>query len=207
MTELPIWQRWWVQALLAALVAIVVPIVTDKLHWTHTPQQGIIVAVAVWVVGMIFQIAHSLHAFHLERLEVKHVLEVVSENDIRLLELQTKLREIASRKLNDRPNHVFLDYCRRNLEHTLAAARRAALHGELEVHDHHFGTIDTVLAAFAGCRDRTYRCVWLIENGEDLFDKYWRQYMKSLVELSRKPCTTERLDVRILFCRGQRRTT
>ena len=115
------------------------------------------------------------------------------------MELQARFREIASRKLDGRPNHVFLDYNRRSLERSLKVARGAAQRGELEVHDHHFDTVDTVLAAFDGCRDRTYRCVWLIEPGEDLFDKYWRQYMKALVELSRKLSKNRRVRVRILF--------
>ena len=199
MTYIPMWQRWWIQSLVAFGVAVLVPIVTHKLAWTQTVPQDVIVGVTVWTVGMIFQIAYSLHSFHVERLEVTHSLEIVNEHDSRLVELQTRLREIVSRTLNGRPNHVFLDYCRRNLEDTLNMARRAAQRGELEVHDHHFDTIDTVLAAFDGCRDRTYRCVWLIQKDEDLFDKYWRQYMKSLVELSRKSRTKQRVDVRILF--------
>ena len=199
MKYIPVWQRWWFQALVAVGVATLVPIVTHKLGWTTTVPQGVIVGIAVWNVGMIFQIAHSLHSFHVERLEVKHSLQVVNEHDSRLLELQTKFREIVSRKLDGRPNHVFLDYLQRNLEGTLNMARRAAQRGELEVHDHHFDTIDTVLAAFDGCRDRTYRCVWLIEDGEHLFDKYWKQYMKSLVELSRKSPANQRVRVRILF--------
>ena len=199
MKYIPLSQRWWFQALVAVGVAIFVPIVTYNLAWTTTVAQGVIVGIAVWNVGMIFQIAHSLHSFQVERLEVKHSLQVVNEHDSRLLELQTKFREIASRKLNGRHNHVFLDYLRRSLEGNLNMARRAAQSGELEVHDHHFDTIDTVLAAFDGCRDRTYRCVWLIQDGEDLFDKYWRQYMKSLVQLSRKSSATQRVRVRIVF--------
>ena len=161
--------------------------------------EDITLGVGIWLVGMIVQIAYSLHSFHVDRLEVKYVLDVIHENDCLLLELQIKYREIASRQLNERPNYVFLDYCRRNLEHSLQVARRAAQRGELEVHDHHFDTIATVLAAFDGCRDRTYRCVWLIEEGEELFDKYWRQYMQSLVELSRKPGRAQPVQVRILF--------
>ena len=199
MTQVATWQRWWVQALAAGGVAVLVPVGTDWLEWTRTLPEDITVGVGVWICGMIVQIAHSLHSFHVERLEVKHILEVISESDQLLLELQTKFREIASRKLNDRPNYVFLDYCRRSLEESLKTARRAAQRGELEVHDHHFDTVDTVLAAFQGCRDRTYRCVWLIEDGEELFDKFWRQYMTSLVSLSREKCVNRRVRVRVLF--------
>ena len=199
MTTLPVWQRWWVQSLIAVGISILIPIVTHALEWTRTVTEDITVGVGVWIVWMIFQIAYSLHSFHVERLEVAHVLEVIDNNDRLLLELQARFREIASRKLSGRPNHVFHDYCRRNLEHSLKVARSAAQHGELEVHDHHFDTVDTVLAAFDGCRDRTYRCVWLIERGEDLFDKYWRQYMKALVELRRGRRTGRRVRVRILF--------
>ena len=64
--------------------------------------------------------------------------------------------------------------------------------------DHHFDTVDAVMGAFQGSQDRTFRCVWLIEDG-DLFDASWRQYMECLVELSRKLSTNQRVQVRILF--------
>ena len=195
----PIMQRWWVQSLVGVCVAIVVPVATHKMEWTRSIGEDVAVGIGVWVVGMIFQIAYSLHRFHVERLEVKHILQVVNENDRFLLEMQARLREIATRTLNGKPNRVFLDCCRYNLEHSLKTARRAAQDGELEVQDHHFDTLDTVLAAFDGCDDRTYRCVWLVEEGEDLFDGYWRQYMKSLIDLNRKACRGERIAVRILF--------
>lgn len=199
MTQVPMWQRWWVQALLAGVVATLIPVLTHKLEWTRTLPEDIVLGVGVWIVSMIFQMAHTLNSIHVDRLEARHILEVINENDCLLLELQARLRDVASRRLNDRPNRVFLDYCRRNLEHSVNVVRRAAQHGELEVHDHHFDTIDTVLGAFDGCSDRTYRCVWLIEDSEDLFDEYWRQYMKSLVQLSREGAAAQRVRVRILF--------
>ena len=197
--NIPIWQQWWVQSLLALGPAVGIPTLAHQFEWTRSIGQDVALAVGVWVVGMIFQIAHSLHGFHVERLEVGRVLEMVDKNDQRLLELQTRYREISARMLNDKPNRVFLDYYHYNLEYVLKVARRAAQHGELVVRDRHHDTVETVLAAFDGCDDRTYRCVWLIEEGEALFDEYWRQYMQSLLPLTRARCYRKRVNVRILF--------
>ena len=199
MTRVPFWNRWWVQSTTALVVAILVSAVTHWLRWTLSLKEDLVFVVGIWVVTMIFQIAYSLHSFHVDRLETKYILGVIDENDRSLLELQHRLREIASKTLSGKPNSVFINYCRRSLKQSLDIASRAAQRGELEVRDHHFNTIDTVLAAFDGCRDRTFRCVWLIEAGECLFDEFWRQYMQSVVELSRHRHKKQRVQVQILF--------
>ena len=125
-------------------------------------------------------------------------LKVIDAGDCLLLELQSRLREIASRPLSGKPNQVFIDYCHRSLNQALNVAKDAAQRGELKVSGHHFDTVDTVMGAFQGCQDRTYRCVWLIEDG-DLFDDSWRKYMKCLVELSRIRSKAKQVQVRILF--------
>ena len=190
---------WRMQSLVALAPAVLVPMITHFLQWTRSLPEDIQVGVAVWVVAMIFQMAHSLHNFQVDRLEFSRVLQVINDNDCLLLELQAHLREIAARTVNDKANRVFLDYCHHRLQHTLAGARAAAHRAELEVHDHHFDTVDTVLDAFDGCQDRTYRCVWRIEEDEKLFDTYWRQYMKALIELNRSSQPEQRVQVRILF--------
>ena len=201
MTPMPVWQRWWVQTVIALGIAVLVPFFTNKLCLTTSLREEIFLGIGTWVIGMIFQIACSLHSFHVDRLENKHVLDVITEGDCLLLELQSRFREIAARRLSGKPNQVFIDYCRRSLEHSLNVARRAAQRGELEVHDHHFSTVETVLAAFDGCQDRTFRCVWLIEDDEILFDQFWREYMACLVKLSREQLINRhrRVQVRILF--------
>ena len=198
MIRLPLVRRWGVQSLIAVGVSIVATAVTYRLGWTQTLEQNIVVVVTVWVIGMIFQIASSLHSLHDDQLRKKQVLQVIDDVDRSLLELQSRFREIATRQLSGRPNRVFIDYCRRSLESSLKVARHAAQRGELEVQDHHFVTMETVLAAFEGCQDRTFRCVWLIERGESLFDNHWREYMKALLELSRAR-RGRRVRVRILF--------
>ena len=198
MTQLPIWQRWWVQTAISLVGAILVAVLTHWLSLTPSLKENIVVVVGVWVVGMIFQIAYSIHSFHVDKLETKRVLEVIDAGDCLLLELQSKLREIASRPLSGKPNQVFIDYCHRSLKQALNVAKDAAQRGELKVRDHHFDTVDTVMGAFQGCQDRTFRCVWLIEDG-NLFDDSWRKYMKCLVELSRRRSKTRQVQVRILF--------
>ena len=197
-TQLPIWQRWWVQAAISLAGAILVAVLTHLLSLTPSLKENIVVVVGAWVVGMIFQIAYSIHSFHVDKLETKHVLGVIDAGDCLLLELQSRLREIASRPLSGKPNQVFINYCHRSLKQTLNVAKDAAQRGELKVRDHHFDTVDTVMDAFQGCQDRTFRCVWLIEDG-DLFDDSWRKYMKCLVELSRRRSKNQQVQVRILF--------
>ena len=197
-THLPKWKSWWVQSLFALAVALTV---TAGAHWLDEPlstKENIVRVVAIWVVGMIFQIAHSLHSFHVDRLETKYVLEVIDAEDCLLLEFQTKLREVATKKLSGKPNQVFIDYCRRSLDNSLNVVRSAA-RGELEARDHHFDTVDRVLEAFEGCQDRTFRCVWRVEAGENLFDETWREYMANLVKLSRETLSNRRVQIRILF--------
>ena len=198
MTEVPLFHRWWGQSVIGLVVAILIPIGIFVLGWTQNPGRGIAIGVCSWVIVTLFQIMHLLRSLHAERLELKQVFEVINENDRLIMELQSRFRELATRQLSGRPNQVFIDYCHRNLESSLKVARHAAQRGELEVHDHHFSTIETVLAAFEGSQDRTFCCVWLIEPDENLFDEYWREYMKSFAELSRGP-RNQRVRARILF--------
>ena len=197
MTQLPFWKRWGVQTAASLSCAILVAGGTHLLIEPLSPKQSIAVVFGVWTVEMIFGIAYSLHSLHVNQLDAKRGLEVIDVGDCLLLELQSKFREIAARTLSGRPNHVFIDYCHRSLEQTLSVAR-SAQSGELEVRDHHFDTVDKVLAAFEGCRDRTFRCIWLIEEDAELFDTFWRRYMECLIELSRKRFD-QRVRVRILF--------
>ena len=200
MTQLPIWKRWWVQTVASLGAAILVAGGTHFLIEPLSVRQSIAVVVGIWTVEMIFGIAYSLHSLHVDQLAAKRILEVIDAGDCLLLELQSKFRDIAARTLNGRPNHVFIDYCHRSLEQTLSVAR-SAQSGELEVRDHHFDTVGKVLAAFDGCRDRTFRCVWLIEEEGELFDRFWRRYMECLIELSRRRFD-QRVQVRILFVFG-----
>ena len=198
MTTLPFWQRWSVQTVAALAVALVVTVITYWLELTPTLRNSVAVAVSSWTIVMVFYIAYSLHSLHLESLAARPVREAIDASDCLLLELQSRLRAIAARTLNGRPNHVFIDYCDRSLKAALDVATCAAQSGELTVRDHHFDTVDKVMAAFEGCDDRTFRCVWLLKDGA-LFDDSWRQYMRCLVELGRKPRKTQRIQVRILF--------
>ena len=197
-TQLSIWQHWWMQAAISLAVAILLPVGMYLLGWTPSLEERIVVVVGVWVVGMIFQIAYSIHLLRVDKLDTKHIREVIDAGDCLLLELQSRLREIASRPLSGKPNHVFINYCHRSLKQALKVAKDAAQRGELEVRDHHFDTVDAVMGAFQGSQDRTFRCVWLIEDG-DLFDASWRQYMECLVDLSRRLSPNQRVQVRILF--------
>ena len=198
MTTLPFWQRWSVQTVAALAAALAVTFITYGLELAPTLRTSVAVAVSSWTIVMVFYIAYSLHSLHLESLAARAVREAIDASDCLLLELQSRLREIAARPLNGRPNHVFIDYCHRSLKATLDVAICAAQSGELTVRDHHFDTVDKVMEAFEGCDDRTFRCVWLLEDGV-LFDDSWRQYMRCLVELGRKSRRTQKIQVRILF--------
>ena len=168
------------------VIGVAATAVTYVVDLAPTLKDGLTITVSGWVISMVFCIAYSLQALHAESQTVKIMREAVDAGDDLLLELQSRLREIASRPLNGRPNRVFIDYCHRSLTEALYVARTAAQTGELTVRDHHFDTVDQVMAAFEGCNDRTFRCVWLIDNGE-LFDESWRKYMECLVALAKKP--------------------
>ena len=199
-TNIPVWQRWWVQTFAAAGFSVLITIAT---HYWLSPEstltEKIVVLAGTWMIAMVFQVARSLHLLHVDRLENEQVLEVINKGDSLLVELQLRLREIASRGFGGPLNKVFTDYCHRSLQSTVRLAQRAAQCGELEVHDHHFDSIEIVLAAFEGCKDRTYRCVWLIEDGVTLFDELWREYMRSLIPLSQVRSKNRQVRVRILF--------
>lgn len=211
MTRVPAEQHWFLKSAVPVVAAILVPVGGHLLSWvlsvswTLSLKEDIALSVSIVIVGVIFQLKYSLHqiacslnSFHVDRLKAKHILEVIDKGDYLLLELQARFREIVTKTLNGNPNKVFISYCHRSLEQTLSITKGAA-RGELEVLDHHFPTINAVLAAFEGCVDRTYRCVWLIEDDEELFDELWREYMACLVELSRKEVMDQRVQVRILF--------
>ena len=199
MNRISAWHLWLVKSIISGIAAVVVPIIANHLDLTESLKDEIFIGISTWVVAMIFQISYSINSLHVDRFKYNQVLDVINENDCRLQELQNSLRQIASRQLSGRPNRVFIDYCSRNLLDCLNLARHAAQRGELKVHDHHFRTIGSVLSAFDGSPDRTFRCVWLLELDEALFDEYWRQYMKSIVELSRETRSSQRVGVRILF--------
>lgn len=198
MTTLPFWQRWSVHAVASLVIGIAGAGLTYVLDLTPALTNSLTVAVSSWVIAMVFSIAYSLHAARVEWRAAMAVREALDAGESLLLEFQSRLREIALRPLNGRPNHVFIDYCHRSLKDALAVATQAAQSGELTVRDHHFDTVDKVMAAFDGCKDRTFCCVWLIDDGE-LFDDSWRHYMACLVELGGKSRRTQRIQVRILF--------
>ena len=202
MTTLPFWERWSVHAVASLVIGIAVAGLTYVLDLTPALTNSLTVAVSSWVIAMVFSIAYSLHAARVEWRTAMAVREALDAGEGLLLEFQSRLREIASRPLNGRPNHVFIDYCHRSLKDALAVATHAAQNGELTVRDHHFDTVDKVMAAFDGCEDRTFRCVWLLDDGE-LFDDSWRHYMACLVELGGKSRRTQRIQVRILFVVGE----
>lgn len=200
MTQVPLFHRWWGKSAIALFLAILIPVLVFLVGWTDSPGKGIAIGICSWAIGMIFQILHLLHSFRLKVLEFNRITETISENDQLLLELQSRLREVASRTLSGSPNRVFSEYCQRSLKNCLNLVGRTAKFGQLEVRDHHFETVDTVLSAFEGSQDRTFRCVWLVESGEPLFDDYWREYMKSIIDSNREKSDKSRLiKVRILF--------
>ena len=192
-------RRPWLQSLAALVFSVVVAAGGHFFELTTSLQDALHVAVTTWLVGMMVQMTDTLHTLHVRHRDNQHVLEVTNDVDHLLVELQLRFREMVSRELSGRRNHVFIDYCSRSIRGTLEVVQRAAQRGELEVRDHHFGTVDKVVAAFEGCGDRMFRCVWLLESGEALFDPYWREYMTAIVHLSRRMYPPERVGARILF--------
>ena len=201
MTSEPVWKRWEIRTGATIAVAVAVPFFTHSVEWTPSLKDDLALGAAIWVVGMLFQIAYSIHCFTVDRLKIKNFIDAIDDHDRLLLQLQAAFRQLLSRHHDGRTSSVFVDYCRRHLERSLDVAATAAQRGRLQVSDHHFETVEAVLGAFRDCPDRTFRCVWLVEP-DNMFDDYWRQYVESLISLSRKRSAAERVRVRILFVYG-----
>lgn len=180
-----------INLVLPAIVAVLVPNLTFGGSFVY--------AFCVWAVLITYRVLHLLDSFKIEQERLERLVQLISDGDELLYKLQASLRKLATRRMNGEPNPVFQEYCRRRLDKCLSVIQKAAEHGELEVKDHHFSTVSTLLSAFSGSPDRTLRCVWLIEEGYPLFDEYWRQYMGQIVRLNDKNVANERIQIEILF--------
>ena len=132
----------------------------------------------------------------------EHNVELAAGDEIDnlLIQLQTSLREVRLHR-----SAVFKAYCKQELESFVMRVAKAA-QGELIVNEHHFSTLDDVLEAFGRQENRVYRGVWVIEEGERLFDTSWQHYMRKLIELAESPRKMERITVELLFVVDKRET-
>ena len=193
---------WFAVISLGVFVSInlVLPTIVEKLDVDLNIRESFVYSFCLWVVLMIFKILPLLDSFKIEQERLEDFVQLITDDDILLYKLQASLRKLATRRMNGKPNPVFQEYCRRSLEGCLSVIQKAAEHGQLEVRDHHFSTVSTLLAAFSGSPDRILRCVWLIENGEPLFDQYWREYMGQIVQLNdRQNVASKRIQIEVLF--------
>ena len=161
----------------------------------------VLTSVGLIVVTMTFAIRKRVGEIEIEVREHNGELAAGDEIDNLLMQLQTRLREVRLHR-----SAVFKTYCKQELEGFVMRVARAAQQGELIVNEHHFSTLDDVLAAFGGQKNRVYRGVWGIEEGERLFDTAWQHYMKELIELTESRRKTKKITVELLLVVDKRET-
>lgn len=181
------------------LLYLVLPTAFAMLGPCMTYFESFVYSFCLWVVTMIFKTLHLIDSFKIEQERLESLVQLISSDEILLYKLQDSLRKLATRHVNGGSIAVFREYYRRSLEDCLSVIQRAAEQGELEVQDHHFSTVSTLLSAFRGSPDRILRCVWLIENGHPLFDEFWREYMGQIVQLNDENDAGKRIQIEILF--------
>lgn len=180
-------------------INLVVPTVVSALGLELTHKEAFVYTFCIWVVLMVFKIARLLDSLTIKQEDIESFVQLVGGQNTLLHRLQAGLRKLEARRTNGGPNPVFRDYCDRSLKNCLAIIEKAAEQGELEVRDHHFRTVSILLSAFDGSSDRTLRCVWKIEEGQPLFDEFWREYMKQIVQSNECSKKKQRIHVEILF--------
>ena len=203
--ELP-WHKTWVGD---AGVSVVVGLVVMGLRWLfgESGQAGpsfwtmASTFLGTTIVVMIILVRKRVEKIEIDVREHNEELAAGEEIDALLMQLQARLREVQAYR-----SAVFKTYCRQELEHFAKRVARAAQQGELIVNEHHFRTVDDVLAAFGRRQNRVFRGVWRIEAGERLFDTAWQQYMRELVELMEARAKNRRIAVKLLLVVDKRET-
>lgn len=203
--ELP-WHKTWVGD---AGVSAVVGLVVMGLRWLfgESGQAGpsfwtmASTFLGTTIVVMIILVRKRVEKIEIDVREHNEELAAGEEIDALLMQLQARLREVQAYR-----SAVFKTYCRQELEHFAKRVARAAQQGELIVNEHHFRTVDDVLAAFGRRQNRVFRGVWRIEAGERLFDTAWQQYMRELVELMEARAKNRKIAVKLLLVVDKRET-
>ena len=181
--ELKWYDTWIGEAAVSASIGLLVTV----LRWLMEVSDGggpsgwtmLSTFVGTTVVFMIIAVRKKVAEIEIAVREHNGELAAGEEIDNLLMQLQARLREVQAHR-----SAVFRTYCRQELEGFVSRVARAAQQGELIVKEHHFSTVDDVLEVFDGLKNRVFRGVWKIEEGERLFDAAWQHYMKELVQLT-----------------------
>ena len=87
---------------------------------------------------------------------------------------------------------LFVAHFERALTDLARNIARAADHKELQVWNHHFGSVRRVMNVFAGEKEPAYWCTWWLGMDEGLFeDSHWRSYFSQVVEMVRRDAIEE----------------
>ena len=196
--ELKWYETWIAESLASLLFGSVVTFLAWLLQINNFGPQGGWFILATFLGstlgGLIVVIRIRVQTIEIDARERNRELATGAEVDNLLMQLQARLREVQANR-----SDVFNTYCKQELEGFLMRVARAAQQGELIVNEHHFGTIEDVLMAFGTGKNRVYRGVWSIENGEPLFDMAWQQYMTELIGLTELRSKTKRITVQLLL--------
>ncbi len=198
----PKWYQTWVGE---AIASIVLGLSVTLVRWLSDPSASLWSMLATFlgttIAAMIILVRKRVAEIEIDVRDHNEELAAGGEIDDLLMQLQARLREVQANR-----SAVFKTYCKQELEHFVTRVARAAQMGELIVNEHHFRTVDDVLDAFGGRKNRVFRGVWRIEEGERLFDTAWQHYMRELMELTEIRPTTRRITVELLLVVDKRET-
>ena len=200
------WFETWIAETIACLFlgSIVTALVWLLQVYNVGPQGGwfILLTFLGSTLGtLIVVIRIRVQSIEIDAREHNRELAAGADVDNLLMQLQARLREVQAHR-----SDVFKTYCKEELEGFLLRVARAAQQGELIVNEHHFRTMADVLGAFGAGKDRVFRGVWRIEEGERLFDTAWQHYMRELVKLTEERSKTKQITVELLLVVDRRET-
>ena len=200
------WYETWIgdataSAVLGVLVISVKLLSAESGETAPSAGTMIFTLLGTTAITMIFFVRKRVAEIEMDVREHNGELAAGAKIDDLLMQLQARLREVQAYR-----STVFKTYCKQELELFVNRVARAAQQGELIVNEHHFRTVDDVLAAFGEQQNRVFRAVWRIEEGERLFDTAWQHYMRALIELTEARFKKKRITVELLLVVDKRET-
>ena len=199
----PRWHETWLGDFVVCLAFGLLGI---GVRWLFSEEGGpsvwemVLTFAGTTIAVMIFMVRKRVAEIEIRVRE--HNVELTAEDEIDnlLMQLQTSFREVRLHR-----SAVFKTYSKQELESFVTRVAKAA-QGEMIVNEHHFSTLEDVLGAFGGQENRVYRGVWIIEEGEPLFDTAWQHYMKELIGLIESRDRMKKITVELLLVVDKRET-
>ena len=133
---------------------------------------AIVTAEMLWVVRRTAELRRAEYETWTVRTEVDRLLRQVRD----------AFERVHANRYGD--EDLFVTHFERKLTDIAESIGRAAENLELQVWNHHFESVKTVMNVFAGDEDPGYRCTWCIRTGDRLFgDSHWKSYFAQMCEM------------------------